>query len=48
MLSELNDELESVIVQFHNISGGPKDTMDVTGGERDMENPTIARRSNMQ
>ena len=41
---ELIIELES-IVQFCNIRG-PIGMMDVMGDERDMENPTIVRRSN--
>ena len=40
-------ELESII-QFHNISGGPIDTMDTPGDEGDAENLTVARRSDIQ
>ena len=40
--------LKSVIVQLHDSSEGPRDTMDATGGERDVENPTVVRWSDMQ
>ena len=40
--------LEWVDIQFHDSSGGLRDTMDVMGGERDVENLTVVRRSNTQ
>ena len=40
---------ERVDVQFHDSSRGLRDTMDAMGErERDMENPTVVRRSDMQ
>ena len=39
-------ELEGVM-QFHNSSKGPIDMMDVMGDEKDVENLTIFRRSDM-
>ena len=41
-----NVELDGIVIQFHNISEGPKDMMNVMGGERDVENLIVVRRSN--
>ena len=45
-VDELVIEFESVF-QFQNSSGGPIDMMDAMRHERDMENLTIVRRSDM-